>query len=123
MTNQFFHDCLSAAMDVKKDESNKIAVIKEKKFVLTKDFVRKMLIIHERRECGVPVIIEGETGVGKTYLLHLLSLLWNDSRKQQLNHLRERVKVSIYTSPHLQCYFYIQLALEPSDCITFKNES
>ena len=29
--------------------------------------------------CGVPVIIEGETGVGKTALLHMVSILWNRS--------------------------------------------
>ena len=39
----------------------------------------KMLEIHERFECGVPVIIEGETGVGKTALVEMLSILWNDS--------------------------------------------
>ena len=38
-----------------------------------------MLEIHERFECGVPVIIEGETGVGKTALVEMLSILWNDS--------------------------------------------
>ena len=36
-----------------------------------------MLNIHERRECGIPVIIEGETGVGKTALINMLSKLWN----------------------------------------------
>ena len=36
-----------------------------------------MLSIHERRECGVPVIIKGETGVGKTALINMLSKLWN----------------------------------------------
>ena len=30
-----------------------------------------------RSECGVPVIIEGETGVGKTALVEMLSKLWN----------------------------------------------
>ena len=32
-----------------------------------------------RYECGVPVIIEGETGVGKTALVEMLSKLWNQS--------------------------------------------
>ena len=36
-----------------------------------------MLNIHERRECGIPVIIKGETGVGKTALINMLSILWN----------------------------------------------
>ena len=30
-----------------------------------------------RYQCGVPVIIEGETGVGKTALVEMLSRLWN----------------------------------------------
>ena len=32
-----------------------------------------------RCQCGVPVIIEGETGVGKTALVEMLSKLWNYS--------------------------------------------
>lgn len=54
-------------------------MIKEKKYVLTRDFAFKMLNIHERKECGMPVVIEGETGVGKTFLLEMLSSLWNYS--------------------------------------------
>ena len=47
-----------------------------------------MLNIHERYECGIPVIVEGETGVGKTALIEMLSILWNHSlllewKKQQ----------------------------------------
>ena len=38
-----------------------------------------MLNIHERYVCGVPIIIEGETGVGKTALVEMLSKLWNQS--------------------------------------------
>ena len=38
-----------------------------------------MLNIHERRECGMPVILEGETGVGKTALVEMLSDLWNQT--------------------------------------------
>ena len=33
--------------------------------------------VHERKQCGVPVIIEGETGVGKTEMLKMMSILWN----------------------------------------------
>ena len=96
MTDCYFHDCLSAALNVKKDDSNCITLIKEKKFVLTKDFVRKMLTIHERRECGMPVILEGETGVGKTFLLQMLSSLWNDSWKQQFLSLKNDMQVEVY---------------------------
>ena len=42
----------------------------------------------------MPVIIEGETGVGKTFLLEMLSSLWNDSWNQQLKNQREFVKVN-----------------------------
>ena len=36
-----------------------------------------------RYHCGVPVIIEGETGVGKTALLEMLSTLWNHALLMQ----------------------------------------
>ena len=93
MTSHYLHDCLSAALNIRKDGSNCIALIEEKRFVLTKDFVRKMLSIHERRECGMPVIIEGETGVGKTFLLQMLSFLWNNSWKQQFLSFKKDMQV------------------------------
>ena len=52
-----------------------------------------MLNIHERKECCIPVIIEGETGVGKTYLLDLLADLWNESWRQQLKKQKHNIKV------------------------------
>ena len=54
-----------------------LQLIDDENYILTLDYTLKMLNIHERRECGVPVIIEGETGVGKTELLKILSKLWN----------------------------------------------
>ena len=50
-----------------------------------------MLNIHERYECGVPVIIEGETGVGKTALIEMLSTLWNQSLLFQWKKQQDRV--------------------------------
>ena len=41
----------------------------------------------------MPVVIEGETGVGKTFLLEMLSMLWNESWKQQQLCLKEKIKV------------------------------
>ena len=61
---------------------------------MTKDFAYKMLNIHERKKCGMPVIIEGETGVGKTFLLEMLSLLWNYSWTKHIYHQRDIVMVS-----------------------------
>lgn len=109
MTAQWFHSCLSAALNVRMDDKSKlIPLIKKKKFVLTKDFVRKMLIINERRECGVPVVIEGETGVGKTYLLDFLSSLWNDSWNQHLKYLRDKIKVCMNVVKDLTIMCYIE---------------
>ena len=69
---------LSRALNVKlKDD--RLSAIDESNYVLTLDYVMKMLNIHERYKCGVPVIIEGETGVGKTALVDMLSKLWNQS--------------------------------------------
>ena len=50
-----------------------------KAYVITLDFTRKMIDIHERYICGLPVVIEGETGVGKTALIGMLSNLWNEA--------------------------------------------
>ena len=60
-------------------ENERLKLIDESDYVLTLDYTIKMLNIHERHECGVPVIIEGETGVGKTALVEMLSKLWNQS--------------------------------------------
>ena len=57
-----------------------------------------MLNIHERRECGMPIVIEGETGVGKTCLLEMLSALWNASMKNHYKRQREIVMVYSGTS-------------------------
>ena len=71
-------DYLSRALDVKLIK-DRISIINESNYVLTLDYAIKMLNIHERYKCGVPVIIEGETGVGKTFLVEMLSKLWNQS--------------------------------------------
>ena len=65
-------------------------IIDDENFVLTPDYTMKMLNIHERYECSMPVIIHGETGVGKTALVNMLSKLWSHS----VIHLWEREKNS-----------------------------
>ena len=65
--------------------------IDDSAYVLTLDYTIKMLNIHERYECGVPVIIEGETGVGKTALIEMLSKLWNQSLLLEWKKQRDRV--------------------------------
>lgn len=69
-------------------EKGRLSVVDGSEYVLTLDYTLKMLDIHERCKCKVPVIIEGETGVGKTALVEMLSKLWNQSllcqwKKQQ----------------------------------------
>uniref|UniRef100_A0A8C4TA23 RING-type E3 ubiquitin transferase n=1 Tax=Erpetoichthys calabaricus TaxID=27687 RepID=A0A8C4TA23_ERPCA len=44
----------------------------DKTYELTADSVMKMLAIHMRFRCGIPVIIMGETGCGKTRLVRFL---------------------------------------------------
>ena len=65
--------------------------IQESQYVLTLDYTLKMLNIHERYECGIPVIIEGETGVGKTALVEMLSQLWNYSWFAQWEIHKDRI--------------------------------
>ncbi len=72
-------------------KDGRLAVIDEKDYVLTVDFTLKMLNIHERCECGVPAIIEGETGVGKTALVEMLSQLWNLSWRSLWERDRDRI--------------------------------
>jgi len=81
---------LSRALDVPL-ENGRLAPIDEYKYVLTLDFAIKMLNIHERAQCGVPVIIEGETGVGKTALIEMLSRLWNYSLIKNCNLYKSRL--------------------------------
>ena len=56
----------------------------------------QMLNIHERRQCGIPVIIEGETGVGKTALINMLSKLWNHALIDEWRTLKGRIVEDLY---------------------------
>ncbi len=91
----YSRDCLdsllSRALDVPLNSKNRLAVIDDCSYVLTLDFALKMLNIHERAEGGVPVIIEGETGVGKTALIEMLSRLWNYSLFSTWSVYKERI--------------------------------
>ena len=87
------HKYLSVAMGVRLNENGFLDAIINSNYVLTKDFTLKMLNIVERKECGMPVVIEGETGVGKTFLLEILSLLWNEAWKQHIRLQREILQV------------------------------
>ncbi|XP_073346346.1 E3 ubiquitin-protein ligase rnf213-beta [Pagrus major] len=49
-------------------------------YELTADNVMKMLAIHMRFRCGIPVVIMGETGCGKTRLVRFLCALQREER-------------------------------------------
>ena len=46
-----------------------------KDIILTRDNIIKIAIIYQRIVCNIPVIIMGETGVGKTILIKYLTKL------------------------------------------------
>ena len=52
----------------------------DKTYELTADNVKKILAIHMRLKCKIPVIIMGETGCGKTRLVRFMCRLYNLSR-------------------------------------------
>jgi len=81
---------LSRALNIQL-ENERLTAVDDSAYVLTLDYTIKMLNIHERYECGVPVIIEGETGVGKTALIEMLSKLWNQSLLLEWKKQRDRV--------------------------------
>ena len=84
---------LSTAIGVPRHESRdgslKIKCIDDHGFVLTIDFTMKLLGIHERIACKVPCVIEGETGVSKTALTKMYSVLRNHSMTRKARQLTE----------------------------------
>ena len=51
------------------------SVLTDQRYILTLDFLLKLLYIHEKRTAVVPTIWMGETGVGKTRLLRVYAAL------------------------------------------------
>ena len=77
--NQYLSRSLNVPLEKNEIGHKCLIPIDRANYVLTLDFALKMLNIHETRECRVPTILEGETGVGKTALVKMLSELWNYS--------------------------------------------
>jgi type IV secretory pathway ATPase VirB11/archaellum biosynthesis ATPase len=72
----FFHNSLGPALG--STEAIRMAkVISQQKYLLTPDFYVKLLLLHKRRMIRSNVILSGETGVGKTEILTLYSLIVN----------------------------------------------
>ncbi|CAF1380067.1 unnamed protein product, partial [Rotaria sordida] len=73
----YFAKCLSWLIDIKYHDFEKI--MNETKFILTENFAYKLFHVHERKLTRLSLIIEGDTGVGKTFLLKFYSLLLNSN--------------------------------------------
>ncbi|CAF4187948.1 unnamed protein product, partial [Rotaria magnacalcarata] len=71
----YFITCLSWLMDIPYALFERIMI--EANFILTENFTYKLFHVHERKLTKLALIIEGETGVGKTFLLKFYSLLLN----------------------------------------------
>lgn len=77
--DRFLSQALEVPLQTREDGSEALQCIDEHGFILTLDFTMKLLSIHERVACRVPCIIEGETGVSKTALTKMYSILLNSS--------------------------------------------
>ena len=86
--------CISRAFNVDYEDCK--SLMNDSEYVLTPDYAMKMMNINECRECKFPVIICGETGVGKTFLIEMVSKLWNLSRN--LKTRRILLMVDLYCS-------------------------
>ena len=84
--DRFLSQALGIPLTRDKYGHQRLSCIDENRFVLTLDFVMKLLNIHERVACHIPCVIEGETGVSKTALTKMYSILRNAS-------LNEKAKV------------------------------
>lgn len=71
----YFAVCLSWVMDIQYTDF--MQVMESVRFILTENFAYKLFHIHERKLTKLALIIEGHTGVGKTFLLNFYSLLLN----------------------------------------------
>jgi Cdc6-like AAA superfamily ATPase len=71
----YFAECLAWLIDIRYETFKEL--IHETKFILTENFAYKIFHVHERKLTKLALIIEGDTGVGKTFLLKFYSLLLN----------------------------------------------
>lgn len=78
---------MSRAFGIKLKEC--VACLEEFNYVLTPDFAMKMINISECMECKSPLVISGETGVGKSFLIEVVSKLWNLSSANSMKELQD----------------------------------
>lgn len=68
-------------------------------YILTPDYAMKMLNINECMECKSPVVVCGETGVGKTFLVKTVSRMWRLSIEKRLKQERTALLEGININP------------------------
>ena len=64
----------------------------DKSYELTGDNVKKILAIYMRFRCGIPVVIMGETGCGKTRLISYMCGIQSGGVEDRKNLLLMKVK-------------------------------
>jgi ABC-type uncharacterized transport system fused permease/ATPase subunit len=74
-----------------------VECLQELNYVLTPDFTMKMLNISECMDCKSPLVISGETGVGKSFLIEAVSRLWNLSAINSIRELQSSLLERIET--------------------------
>jgi hypothetical protein len=84
-------ECLAWLINIPYDSFTEI--MNERKFILTENFAYKLFHVHERKLTKLALIIEGDTGVGKTFLLKFYSSLLNarNTRDQSENSVIPRI--------------------------------
>ncbi len=98
----FYIKCLSWLIDIRYNDF--IKIMNETKFILTENFAYKLFHVHERKLTKLSLIIEGDTGVGKTFLLKFYSLLLNSNIINAPMHdniaprIRERISLWLLTA-------------------------
>ena len=123
-SKELLHKILARGLGVPYNpKKGHIDLLDDMQYVMTLDFAVKMLTIHERRLCGIPVVIKGETGVGKTFLLETLSALWNCALLRLLDHERDGLKDNLERD--LSNYLFQSTATSDGEDVTeaFKSIS
>jgi len=77
--DRFLSQALDIPLQKRSDGSEVLQCIDDNKFILTLDFTMKLLSMHERVACRIPCLIEGETGVSKSALSKMYSIMLNSS--------------------------------------------
>lgn len=70
----------------------------DESYELTSDNVKKILAIHMRFRCNIPVVIMGETGCGKTRLIRYLCRLQTEGLELE-NMLLMKVQLEVFAFP------------------------